>query len=176
MSGLSIPIPTIESKNLILRAPRETDFDALARFSASTRSVFVGGPYERPRAWGSFLAQMGHWSLRGYGMWMIEDRATGAPAGRVGVINNDGWDEPELGWHLFEGFEGQGVAYEAALAARAYAAEHQGLDALISYVDPANHRSAALARRLGAKIERDGTVNGHACKVWRHPSVMGEAA
>ena len=109
-------------------------------------------------------------------MWMIEDRATGAPAGRVGVINNDGWDEPELGWHLFEGFEGQGVAYEAALAARAYAAEHQGLDALISYVDPANHRSAALARRLGAKIERDGTVNGHACKVWRHPSVMGEAA
>ncbi len=169
-------VPVIETERLILRGPEERDFDAFAAFSASERAKWIGGPFPRDRAWGGFLNTFGHWALRGYGMWMIEDRATGAPAGRVGVINNDGWDEPELGWHLFEGFEGQGVAYEAALAARAYAAEHQGLDALISYVDPANHRSAALARRLGAKIERDGTVNGHACKVWRHPSVMGEAA
>ena len=164
-------IPVIETGRLILRGPEERDFEAFAAFSASDRAKWVGGPYPRARAWGGFLNTFGHWALRGYGMWMLEDRATGATAGRVGMIFNDGWDEPELGWHVFEGFEGKGYAYEAALAARDYAARHQGLDGVISYIVPDNHRSAALAARLGAVIERDGEVMGHACKVWRHPHV-----
>ena len=68
------------------------------------------------------------------------------------------------------------LLYLEALAARAYAARHQGLDAVISYIVPDNTRSAALAARLGAVIERDGTVMGHACKVWRHPHVAEAAA
>ena len=47
---------------------------------------------------------------------------------------------------------------------------------MISYIVPDNTRSAALAARLGAVIERDGTVMGHACKVWRHPHVAEAAA
>ncbi|WP_370301080.1 GNAT family N-acetyltransferase [Pseudooceanicola sp.] len=169
-------VPVIETERLILRGPEELDFDAFAAFSASERAKWIGGPFPRDRAWGGFLNTFGHWALRGYGMWMLEHRASGATAGRVGMIFNDGWDEPELGWHVFDGFEGQGLAYEAALAARAYAARHQGLDAVISYIVPDNTRLAALAARLGAVIERDGTVMGHACKVWRHPRVAEAAA
>ncbi|MFC4667626.1 GNAT family N-acetyltransferase [Seohaeicola nanhaiensis] len=171
----TLSIPVIETERLILRGPRESDFEAFATFSASDRAAFVGGPYTRQRSWVSFLAQYGHWALRGYGMWMLEDRATGGIAGRVGIIRNDGWDEPELGWHIYDGFEGKGLAYEAAHAARAHAANHLGLDRVISYIVPDNTRSAALAQRLGATIERDGEVSGHPCHVWRHPSAKGAA-
>lgn len=169
MTGLTLPIPVIETERLILRGPRESDFEAFAAFGASERSKFVGGPFPRPRSWGGFLASFGHWALRGYGMWMLEDKASGATAGRVGMIYNDGWDEPELGWHIFDGFEGKGLAHEAAKAARDYAARHFGLDGVISYIDPANTRSVALAERLGARFEREGEVVGQPCHVYRHP-------
>ena len=169
MTRAVVDIPVIKTERLILRAPCEADFDAFAAFGASERSRFVGGPVPRIRSWGGFLAMFGHWVLRGFGMWMVEDRASGQTAGRVGMIYNDSWDEPELGWHIFDGFEGRSLAYEAALAARRHAATRQGLDGVISYIDPENSRSVALARRLGAFHERDGTLLGHTVHVYRHP-------
>lgn len=169
-------IPTITTPRLTLRGPRESDVEAIAAFGASDRAKWVGGPYTRQQSWGALLATLGHWALRGYGMWMVEHRETGVPAGRVGVIFNDGWDEPELGWHIYDGFEGKGLAFEAALAARQHAAENFGLDRLISYVAPANTRSVALAERLGATYERDGAVAGHPCRVYRHPAADADGS
>lgn len=166
---MTLDIPMIETDRLILRGPRESDFDAFAEFSASDRARFVGGPYPRHRAWGGFLATYGHWALRGYGMWMLEERSSGKTAGRIGFIFNESWDEPELGWHVYDPFEGKGIAFEAASAARAFGVAHFGLDGVISYIDPENARSIALADRLGAAYERDGTVAGHPCHVYRHP-------
>lgn len=169
MTALAPNIPVIETDRLILRGPREEDFEAFAAFGASERARWVGGPFSRHRSWGGFLATYGHWAMRGYGMWMVQDRASGKTAGRIGMIFNDGWDEPELGWHIFDGFEGRGLAHEGAKAARAHAAAHQGLDGVISYIDPANTRSIALATRLGASFEREGAVAGQPCHVYRHP-------
>ena len=162
-------IPVLETRDLILRGYRESDFPAFAAFAASERSRFVGGPQSRHDSWRSFMASIGHWALRGYGMWVIEHRDTGAMAGRVGVILNDGWHEPELGWHIYDGFEGRGFAYQACLAARAHAARHFGLNPLMSYIDAANDRSLRLARRLGCCFERDVEVVGQPCQLWRHP-------
>jgi len=155
----------------VLRGPRADDFEAFAAFGASERSRWVGGPYPRNRSWGGFLATYGHWALRGFGMWMLEHRATGKTAGRVGMIFHDGWDEPEFGWHIYDGFEGKGLAFEAAQAARHYAATNQGLDGVISYIDPANTRSVSLADRLGATFERKGDLSGIQVDVYRHPKV-----
>ncbi|MCX7566731.1 GNAT family N-acetyltransferase [Sulfitobacter sp. F26169L] len=162
-------VPVITTDRLILRGPRESDFEAFAAFGASERSKWVGGPYPRIRNWGGFLATYGHWAMRGFGMWMLEHRETGGTAGRVGMIFNDGWDEPELGWSVFEGFEGQGIAFEAASAARRYAAQHQNLDGVISYINPENTRSIALAERLGAHHERDSELLGNTTRIYRHP-------
>ncbi len=165
--------PVVDTTDLVLRGYREEDFEAFAAFSASERARFVGGPQDRWNSWRAFMAGIGHWTLRGYGMWMVEHRATARVAGRVGMIFNDGWDEPELGWHIYDGFEGKGYAYQATHAARAYCAQFFGLDQLISYIDPENTRSVALARRLGAVFERDGWLLGAPCQVWRHPSQEG---
>lgn len=173
MSPASAPnmaIPVIETQRLRLRAPREGDHAAMAQFYASDRSRFVGGPCSAFDAWGRLLSGLGHWALRGYGWWALEERASGAMAGRLGVVLHPGWDEPELGWHLYDGFEGRGLALEGALAARHYANTVWGMGPLISYIVPENVRSRALAERMGARVEREGSVVGHPCLVYRHPA------
>lgn len=164
-----LPIPVLETGRLILREPREADFVAALAFNDSPRNVFVGGPLERRWIWRGILANIGHWALRGYGFFSVDTR-DGDFIGRVGVIFHDGWDEPELGWHLFDGFEGKGYALEAALAARADYHARISNHPPISYIDPANPKSEALAKRLGAVPEREAVFHDHAITVWRHPA------
>ena len=112
-------IPQLQTERLTLRGQRASDFDAYAAFWAGPRAESFGGPYSRRDAWDSFAQDAGHWVLRGFGQWMLEDKATGEPAGFVGFIRPDRYEEVELGWTLFDAFEGKGLAYEAAMAARA---------------------------------------------------------
>jgi RimJ/RimL family protein N-acetyltransferase len=162
-------LPQLTTDRLILRGPAMEDFEPAAAFGASSRAEFVGGRVDRYQAWRGFLTVVGHWAVRGYGLFTLVLRDGGAIAGRTGLINHDGWPEPELGWHLFDGFEGAGYATEAALAVRAHAASAHGLTRLISLIEPENTRSVALARRLGAAYERDAVVTGAPCQIWRHP-------
>ena len=98
---------------------------------------------------------------------------SGQAAGRVGVIYNDGWHEPELGWHIYDGYEGKGYAYQACRAARRHAAEHLGMNSIMSYINPSNTRSLRLAERLGCWHERDVELLGQPCQLWRHPTEEG---
>jgi RimJ/RimL family protein N-acetyltransferase len=167
--AMPLPIPTLTTDRLILRAPREDDFPAMLAFNDSPRASFVGGGGDRQKVWRNLIANIGHWALRGYGFYSLDTKA-GDFIGRVGVIYHDGWDEPELAWHLFDSFEGKGYAIEAALAARADYHARITRQPPISYIDVTNTRSEALAKRLGASIER--TLNddkGHH-HVYRHPS------
>ena len=166
-------VPELETERLRLRAPRAEDFETYAAFYASPRSRFVGGPLSRGDAWRSFAAMHGHWALRGFGLWMVERREDGALVGRVGLLEPEGWPEPEIAWTLFEGCEGRGYATEAARAARAHAAQALGRPRAISLIAPANAASAAVARRLGAAREGDWThpEDGWTAHLWRHPAV-----
>ncbi|OWU85608.1 hypothetical protein ATO6_01365 [Oceanicola sp. 22II-s10i] len=166
---MTLTVPVIETERLILREPREEDFEALVEYSASDRLEFIGGPKSRYGAWENLLAQMGHWVLRGYGFWTIEDRESGEPVGRTGIIRHDGWREPELGWGLFNGMEGKGFATEAASAARLHAATEWGFTRLISQIHPDNGRSISVALRLGAVLEAEDKLLGEPCLIYRHP-------
>lgn len=175
MTVAALQIPLVETDRLILRGPREEDFEAHVAFMASDRSHFVGGPQDRWNSWKGLLGQFGHWALRGYGFWTIADRASDAPLGKCGFLYNDGWSEPELGWHVYAEAEGKGIAFEAVTAARAYGAKAFGLDGTISHIAPDNTRSRRLAERLGATYERDGEIVDTACHIYRHPKVGGAA-
>jgi RimJ/RimL family protein N-acetyltransferase len=167
--AMPLPIPVLETDRLTLREPREADFATMLAFNDSPRSSFVGGNVPRQQIWRSHLANIGHWVLRGYGFYSVDTKA-GDFIGRVGVIYHDGWDEPELAWHLYDGFEGHGYAHAAALAARADYHARISRHPPISYIDVTNTRSEALAKRLGATLER--TLNdekGHD-HVYRHPA------
>jgi RimJ/RimL family protein N-acetyltransferase len=165
---ISLTIPVIQTERLVLREPREADFPAMLAFNDSPRAAFVGGGRDRQWVWRGLLANIGHWVLRGYGFFSVDTKA-GDFIGRIGMLYHDGWDEPELGWHLFDGFEGKGYAEEAARAARADYHARITRKPPISYIDPENPRSEALARRLGATPERQAEVFGKLIRIWRHP-------
>lgn len=169
MADLSVHVPVLETERLILREPRLSDLDAFVAFGQSDRAKFVGGPMEPWESWNSLMVMTGHWIMRGFGWWILEDKATGKTAGRVGIGHHLDWPEPELGWHLYEGFDGKGLAYEAAVAARNHAYSEMGFGPLISLVDHGNTASAALARRLGAVPESETVIRGDACIIFRHP-------
>lgn len=171
---LAFAIPTLNTERLALRAPAEADFPAMLAFNDSPRAVFLGGGGPRQQVWRALLSNIGHWALRGYGFWSVDTKA-GEFIGRVGVIYHDGWLEPELAWHLFEGFEGKGYAYEAALASRDWALG-QGMGPLVSMIDPENTRSIALATRLGATLERTDPGDGKPFHIYRHPGRAEVAA
>lgn len=162
--------PTLTTERLTLRPPRESDLDALTAFGQSAdRMRFLGGPVDANKTWAMLLADIGHWTLRGYGLFSIALTATGEFVGRAGVIYHHHNDEPELAWHLFEGFDGHGYATEAAATARDWYYALTGNGPLMSWCNIENHPSQAVARRLGATFERlDTTKSGHQGQVWRH--------
>ena len=173
MTGLCIDIPVLETNRLVLRGPQPDDFAAFAAYYASDRSVGTGGPLPRAAAWRNFSMALGHWFMRGYGMWTVIDRQSGEQAGRVGLWNPEGWIEAELGWWLYDGFEGRGIAYEAAVTVRNHAYQTLGWGPLISVIAPENDRSIRLAERLGATLERDDwvTPSGVRTVIYRHPAL-----
>ncbi|MEQ5869527.1 GNAT family N-acetyltransferase [Sagittula sp. NFXS13] len=161
--------PVLHTERLTLRLPLQADWPAVRAFMCSERSAYVGGPMEDENAaWRAFLASAGHWTMKGFGYFTVlhDD----APVGRVGIVEHPAWDEPELGWQLFDGFEGQGYVTEAATAVRDWAYGTLRMGPLISYIHPDNIASQRVAQRLGAQIERETTLLGGPAQVWRHPS------
>ena len=176
------PAPTLTTARLVLRGPQKSDLAAFtALVTSSERMDAVGGKGTADDAWRGFISGIGHWHWHGYGFFTVTERATGVAAGRVGIINHIDWPQPELAWHMFDGFEGRSYAFEAACAVREWAGGTLGLEPLISMISPANRRSIALATRLGAVEERRDTVDGEKVIIFRHlrhddPRVTAQAA
>jgi RimJ/RimL family protein N-acetyltransferase len=162
--------PRIETERLMLRPHRMDDFPPFAAFFASDASRYVGGPIPLPRCWHGFAGDVGAWELLGFGNWAIEERATGAFAGQVGLNRPPYFPEAEIGWLLMPGFEGRGYATEAALAARAFAYGTLGWQTAVSYIDRDNARSIALARRIGCTEDPDAARFDPEDVVYRHPA------
>ncbi len=168
--GPAAEAPALRTERLVLRAHRLEDFDAYATLWASDRVRHMGGSISRTQAWYAFASDVALWPLTGLGCWAIELRENGALAGQVGVQRPPHFPETELGWLVFDGFEGKGIAYEAALAARDWAYSKHGLPDLVSYIDGANTRSIAVAERLGAELDANAHGPHPDDLVYRHPS------
>jgi len=146
-------IPRLETERLILREWRADDFEPFAQFMADEEVMrHLGGrALSRGDAWRNLARAIGHWHLRGYGTWAVQRKEDGALAGRVGLINPEGWPGLEVGWTLGRPYWGKGYATEAAIASLNYGFTTQKVDRLISVIDPANAASQAVARRIGEK-------------------------
>lgn len=163
-------IPVLETERLILRELREDDFRFERDFLGTGAARFIGGPMKPHQVWRNMAMILGHWMLRGFGFWAIEDKATGTYQGRAGLWYPHGWYGREIAWTLMPHGQGKGYATEAGLRARAHAYEVLGWDGAISQIDPQNTASKAVAKRLGAVFETtyDDPEYGPV-EVWRHP-------
>lgn len=162
-------IPVIETSRLRLRGPVEADLPAMVAFGLSDRMVYVGGTVTEEETREIFDGTLRGWAVRGYSRWNIELRETGEVIGRCGINHPFDYPEPELGWVLFEGFEGQGYALEAAVAALAYGRSTLGLEGIVSLIHPDNVRSKRLAVRLGGRFAKMDEIVGHTVEVWHYP-------
>lgn len=144
--------PVLTTERLTLRAPAPQDWPAFSAFLATPRSEFVrDGELDEGRKWRAFGHLIGHWVLRGFGMFIFTPKGADEVLGMAGPWFPAGWPEREIGWSVWTAeAEGKGFAYEAATAARAHAFGTLGWDTAVSYIAPENTRSIALAERMGA--------------------------
>jgi len=166
-----VAIPTLRTERLALRPLAAADLDPLAAMLGDAevaRFIGAGRPRDRTESWDALAWMLGQWELRGYGMFAVESRATGAFLGRVGILHPLDWPEPELAYALARPFWGQGLATEAAAAARAWAFDWFGFERLASFIHPDNAASIRVANRLGAVQEGMIQVGGTNAQLWAH--------
>jgi len=172
--GVTIPRvegPLIRSERLILRPWRAADIEpntAMLGDPISGRFITADGkPVTDPFVgWRNAAIMSGHWMLHGVGMFVVEEKSSGAFVGRVGPWFPPGWPGFEVGWGIASGFRGKGYALEAARAAIDWSFATFELDEIIHTIDHENTASQVVARRLGAEKGRETDLFGHAADIW----------
>jgi RimJ/RimL family protein N-acetyltransferase len=104
---------------------------------------------------------IGHWELRGYGHWAVEEKSSGKFIGRLGFLNPVGWPAFEIGWTLSHSAWGKGYASEGARRALAYAFKELDKPHVISLIHPDNKNSIRVAEQLGETLEGKTQLFGH---------------
>jgi RimJ/RimL family protein N-acetyltransferase len=166
---IEMQIPKIVTKRLIMRGFQEEDLDAYADMCSDVevmRYVGTGKTLSRAESWRSMAMMLGHWQLRGYGMWAIEERRSGEMLGRVGCWQPEGWIGLEIGWTMRRAFWGQGFATEAGKVAMEYAFEELQQTHVISLIRSENMASRRVAEKLGEKLEGTAELMGSEALVY----------
>ena len=155
--------PILTTPRLKLRMLEARDFDEYAAIHSDFEVTRFTARKQMNRAesWRHMATIVGHWHLRGYGMWGVEELATQRLVGRVGFHCPEGWPEFELGWTIGREFWGRGFATEAARAALEHAFTAMDREHVISLIDPLNVNSIRVAERLGEKIEGETEIDGN---------------
>lgn len=148
-------IPQLQTQRLILRAFTESDLDAYAEMCSEPevmRYIGTGKTLSRGESWRSMAMRLGHWELRGYGMWAVQERFNGEMIGRIGCWEPLCWTGFEIGWTLRQAYWGRGFATEGARAAMEYAFKQLQRSHIISLIRAENFASRRVAEKLGEKL------------------------
>jgi RimJ/RimL family protein N-acetyltransferase len=154
--------PVLETERLILRMWRNEDFETYAEMCADLEVMrFLGGKtMTRLEAWRHMGFLIGHWMLRGYGHFAVEEKSSGRFIGRIGFLNPEGWPGFEIGWTLARECWGRGYAIEGARRALEYGFAELDQPHVISLIHPDNRASISVAERLGEKLEGETELMG----------------
>ena len=158
--------PILQSGRLTLRPLSRADWPAFRDFHASDASGPVGGPIDAKGAWSLFAAGAGSWMLDGHG-WLAVDDGQGI-AGLVGLLFPPHHHEPEIAWITFPHARRRGYAAESARTLLDWAWHETDRPRLVSYIEPGNAPSKAVARRLGAVDTSAAATHDPDCTIWAH--------
>ncbi|GIF72433.1 GNAT family N-acetyltransferase [Asanoa siamensis] len=156
---------TIETERLTLRGWRDADLDALAAINADPevmRYILDGSVRDRQRTSQDLRAMIRGWDERGFGLFAVDVRETGAFVGWAGLAVPEFLPEVmpavEIGWRLAREAWGRGYATEAAAASLQFAFDDCALDRVISIRHVDNTRSARVMAKLGLAFESHTVV------------------
>ncbi|MEM9704676.1 MAG: GNAT family N-acetyltransferase [Pseudomonadota bacterium] len=161
------------TERLILKQPTPADADPFIALMAdpavAATLTLDGKPQDTREAWRGFAALLGHWDIRGYGMFSVFRRDTGDWIGRIGPYFPGGWPGLEIGWSLTSPNWGHGFAVEAAARSAAWIFDREpSLERVISLIEPRNTASQRVAQRLGeTKTGETFKIGPLEVDVWR---------
>jgi RimJ/RimL family protein N-acetyltransferase len=159
-----------ETDRLVLRPYEPSDLQAhieIHNHPDMAPYVITLGPRATPIGiWRAFASILGHWQIRAYGEWMVVERASSQPIGRVGFYFPDGAPEIELGWAIRRSHWGRGFATEATAKAVQLGLGALGFDHFISAIRTNNQRSIRVAEKVGLQLERTEERRGEPFHVY----------
>jgi RimJ/RimL family protein N-acetyltransferase len=131
------------------------------------RHLSLSGHLSAEDSWRQLAMFIGHWELRGFGMWAIaEVDRPDVLVGRVGAHQPEGWPDFEIGWVLARAYWGRGYATEGASAAMRYAFDVLERPRVVSLIHTSNARSRAVAERLGERFAGEWVHGEHRADIY----------
>ena len=169
--------PRVETERLILRERRLEDFPQFAAIWGDPKVArfTTVNPLSEEDAWTKFARMQGWWSLCGYGFWLVEEKATRAVIGEVGMadfkraITPSLEGMPEYGWVIASGAQGKGYASEALGTALSWGAEKFPGQTSCCIIDPANAPSIRVAEKHGFKRAATSSYKGADIAIFHRP-------
>ena len=159
----------IETERLVLRVLGLDDFDDYFAVAAhpDTFRYSERGPMSSDEAWTRLLRHVGHWALLGWGLFAVEEKATGRFVGEAGLgdfrrglgPHYDG--VPEAAWTIAHWAQGRGYATEAMMAALAWTETHLGAERSVCLIHTDNTASLRVAEKLGYKAFAECQYRGY---------------
>ena len=151
--------PVLETGRLLLRLPCIGDFDRYAELLADEDACrFIGGHLPRAAAWRKFLQMPGAWTLQGFAMFSVIEKASGRWIGQMGPWQPEGWPGTEIGYAFHRDAWGKGYATESAMVAIDWAFANLGWREVIHCIAPDNLPSQKVAQRLGSTLRGPGRM------------------
>ena len=160
----------LETERLILRMPRLEDWNDIHEYYSDPECIkyTTRRPLNETESWQKLAALAGHWILRRYGSYVLEEKTLNRVIGIAGLDYPNDWPEPEIQWALTRKYWRKGYASEAARSVKQMAATYLPDISLISLIHPENQNSIKLARSLGAYFERDYYFRDDNWHIYRH--------
>lgn len=164
---LRLRLLTLEDAPFILRLLNEPSFirhigDKRVRTEEDARAYITKGPLDT-------------YARLGFGLWVVEELATGAPAGVCGLLKRDELEDVDIGYAYLPEFWSRGYATEAAAATLAHARAALGLRRVLAVVNEDNHGSIRLLEKLGFVYGRMATLASGGPPVRVYASDGGDA-
>jgi [ribosomal protein S5]-alanine N-acetyltransferase len=142
----------LETPRTFMREILGNDFDFLARMKSDPEVMRYYPRTYTERDVRHFIDRMRtHYREHDCGLWLVVDRESGAPLGRVGLQRQtvNGSEVFEIGYMIDRPYWRRGLATETASAVREYALGERGLSHVVSFIRPENIPSQGVARKLG---------------------------
>lgn len=147
----------VETSRMRLQRMAPEHFEHLKLFWAdpSVAEYTFLKPLDEEQAWVTMAANIGHWSIRGYGMYCAFEKISGEFIGTMGLWNPPTWPEPEFACALRPKYWGGRYGVEGGRKFIDLVQRELGWSTLSCVIRKGNEKSVRGLSRLGAKFDRD---------------------
>jgi RimJ/RimL family protein N-acetyltransferase len=168
----------VETPRLVLRRYRPSDHDCVLRLASDPETFRYShhgalGPEE---SWSMLLRHVGHWAARGWGVFGVEEKASGALIGQAGLSDfrrnlGPSFDgAPEITWSFERAAQCRGYATESARAALDWHARVHGPARTVCLIHRDNAPSLRVAEKLGYREFERRDYRGYAAVLLERPA------